>query len=138
MLIPFIIYIRAVGLYMILTFPVLMIPEIYVISVFYVLIYGWFAWAVFTMIFLLCRSTRNYERKMGLLILAVIPSVAVAFHVLGLFNPDLDVWHSGVFMLFPVAGVLAGWISVFQSRKSIRGSSNIHQGLMEKIPAPSQ
>jgi hypothetical protein len=138
MLTPFIIYIRAVGLYMLITFPVLMIPEIYLVSVIYVLIFGWFAWAVFTILYLLCRKVRNNEKKMSLLIVAVIPSVATAFHILGLFNPDLDVWHSGVFMLFPVAGVLAGWISVFQSRKSIQVSSNMFPGVMEEIPASSQ
>jgi hypothetical protein len=121
MLIPFIIYIRAVGLYMLITLPILIAPFMYFFSVFYVLVYGWVAWGLFSLIYFLCRKIRNYEMKMGLLIWGVIPSVALAFHILGLCNPELDAWNSGGFLLFPVAGVFAGWISVFLARKTIRG-----------------
>jgi hypothetical protein len=48
---PFIIYARAVGIYCLLTLPAITLPIMYLVSVTYVLIYGWFAWALFTIIY---------------------------------------------------------------------------------------
>jgi hypothetical protein len=49
---PFIIYIKAVGIYALITIPALGMPVMYLISMMYVFLYGWFAWAVFTIIYL--------------------------------------------------------------------------------------
>jgi hypothetical protein len=116
----FIIYIRAVGIYLIMTLPVIIAPFMYIISAMYVLMYGWFAWALFTAIYLCTRHIKTYEYRMLLLWAGVIPSVAFAFHMLGLFNPDLDVWRSSVYMAFPAVAVGAGWLSLNLSGKAVR------------------
>ena len=116
---PFIIYIRAVGIYMLVTSPVIIAPIMYIISAMYVLIYGWFAWALFSLIYACTWRMKEYENRLLVLYPSVIAAVAFAFHMLGLFNPDLDVWNSGEFMLFPAAAVVAGWISLNQARKTI-------------------
>ena len=119
----FIIYIRAVGIYMLVTLPVLIAPFMYILSAFYVLIYGWFAWALFSLIYVLSRYLKVYETRMAVLVPGVVVSVAFAFHMLGIYNPELDVWNAGGFLLFPVAGVLAGWISLSMSWKTIRNTT---------------
>lgn len=109
---PFIIFIAAVGLYAALTLPALVWPPLYLMSLFYVVCYGWFAWAVFTICSLLTERIRLYYLRMGLLTLAVPLSVAFAFQMIEAFNGWDDVWHSGEFLLFPLAATIAGWLSL--------------------------
>lgn len=121
MKIPFIIYLRAIGLYALITFPALMIPVIYLISLFYVLIYGWFAWALFTIIYLLVvQRSISFGVQLAVLFAGVAVSVLFAFQMLEVFNIEDRIWHSGPFLLLPAGAVIAGWISLFQSRTKIR------------------
>ena len=120
MLIPFIIYIRAIGIYLLITLPVLIAPFMYFLSAIYAFFYGWFAWLVFSLLYQLIRRIKSYESKMGCMVLAVIPSVAFAFQVLDYLNPELDAWNSGGYLLFPVVAVIAGWVSVFIAGKVIK------------------
>jgi hypothetical protein len=121
MKIPFIIYLRAIGLYALLTFPALLVPVIYVISLFYVLLYGWFAWALFTIIYLLVvRRSISFSVQFVVLSVGVVVSVLFAFQMLEVFDVEERIWHSGPFLLFPAGAVMAGWISLFHSRTKIR------------------
>ncbi len=119
MRIPFFTFLQAVGIYALITLPALIAPIMYALSLFYVFVYGWFAWALFTGVYLLARRIRNHEPRMAILMASVVPSVAFAFHMLGHFNPDLDAWNSGGFLVFPACGCLAGWISVHLQSKVI-------------------
>ena len=113
---PFIIYLRAIGVYALVTLPALAIPVMYFISFMYVLIYGWFAWALFTIIYLVINKTeRSYTTKVFLLLCGVVISVVFAFQMLEVLNVEKNIWNSGLFLLFPVGAVIAGWISVFIS-----------------------
>lgn len=118
---PFIIYVRAIGLYALVTLPAIMIPVIYFISLVYVLIYGWFAWALFTIIYLLVvqRSVR-YDVQLPLLFAGIVVAVLFAFQMIQVLRIEENIWQSGPFLLFPAGAVLAGWISLFQSRIKIR------------------
>jgi hypothetical protein len=116
----FVIHIWAVGIYAILTLPAVFIPMMYIISLVYVLIYGWFAWALFTMFYLMTDQFRmNYISKMFILVFGVILSVAFAFQMLEILNVENKVWRSG-FLVFPLVGVLAGWISLYVARKQVQ------------------
>ena len=118
---PFIIYTKAIGSYALLTLPAIMIPEIYIISLFYVLLYGWFAWALFTIIYLaVVQRSISYNVQLAVLYAGVIVSVLFAFQMLQVFRIEENIWHSGPFLLFPAGAVLAGGISLFQSRIKIR------------------
>jgi len=124
MKLPFIIYIRAVGIYPLLTIPALIFPIMYIISMMYVLFYGWFAWALFTIIYLItifCNP--SYLTKMIILILGVVVSVLFAFEMLEILGAEKDIWNSGGFLLFPFAAIFSGWISLVQSRKKIEAAS---------------
>jgi hypothetical protein len=120
MLIPFKIYIRAVGLYALITLPALIVPVIYLLSIMYVLLYGWFAWGLYTIIYLIVtKSNIAYESKIFLLGMGVIPSVLFAFQMLEVLNVEDNIWNSGGFLLFPVAAIVAGWISLSFSKKEV-------------------
>src|SRR5687768_7691283 len=109
---PFIIYIRAVGIYALLTIPALFFPIMYIISIMYVLFYGWFAWAIFTFIYLVTTFCNPaYHIKMGILTIAVVVAVLFAFQMLEVLGVQDNIWDSGGFLLFPVAAIFSGWIS---------------------------
>ena len=129
---PFIIYIRAVGIYALLTIPALFFPIMYIMSMIYVLFYGWFAWAVFTFIYLVtvfCNP--GYHVKMGILTVAVVIAVLFAFQMLEVLGAEHNIWHSGAFLLFPVAAIFSGWISLDISREAVK---NVNRDLLLNAP----
>lgn len=129
---PFIIYARAVGIYALLTIPALVLPIMYIISIMYVLFYGWFAWAVFTLIYLVtvfCNPT--YPIKMGILTIAVVVAVLFAFQMLEILKVQENIWHSGGFLLFPLAAVISGWLSLNISRERVK---TVNRDLLLNFP----
>ncbi|MBL7748286.1 MAG: hypothetical protein JNM19_12695, partial [Chitinophagaceae bacterium] len=114
----FVIYIRAVGLYALITLPALFLPLLYVLSLFYAFFFGWFAWALFSLLSWCTVSiTAIHHYRMLLLTFAVPASVAFAFQMIEVFDAWDNVWQSGGFLLFPLAATLAGWVSLFISEK---------------------
>ena len=123
----FVIYCRAVGMYALLTLPAMLIPPLYFMSLMYVLLYGWFAWFVFTLLYLLLNNLPlDFVPKLFALFTAVVLSVACAYHMMGVFGVEDGVWHSG-FIIFPFAAVIAGWISVCVSREKIWSSCYLQE-----------
>ena len=118
---PFIIYIKAVGIYALITIPALCMPIMYIISMMYVLFYGWFAWAVFTIIYLVtvfCNP--GFLLKMIILSIGVVVAVAIAFQMLEVLKVENNIWNSGPFLLFPLAAVISGWVSLSASTGRIK------------------
>ena len=136
---PFIIYARAIGIYCLLTIPALDLPIMYLISMTYVLIYGWFAWAIFTIIyFITVFCNPNFIAKMSILVLAVVAAVTLSFEMIEALKTENDVWQSGTFLLFPLAAVISGWISLYVSREKIKAAnrdflSGIPESAVNKI-----
>ena len=120
MRIPLKIYLRAVGIYLLLTLPLLMNPGIYFISMLFVLMFGWYACLMFMIIFFSIRRVKSYLYKMAALFIAVIPCVASAYHILLWFHLGFDARDYRSFLLFPATAVIAGWISLVISSKAIR------------------
>lgn len=124
---PFVIYCRALGWYALLTLPAISIPAMYMISLMYVLMYGWFAWFVFTLLYIVIDNLPlDYLLKLSALFAAVVISVAFAFQMLGVFEWGENVWNSG-FLIFPFAAVVAGCISVYMSRVKVRSSCKVEE-----------
>lgn len=120
MITSILIYLRAVFIYAIITLPAMFMPIIYLVSIMYVLFYGWFACALFTIIYLIVTRLRlSYETKMFLLGTGVIPSVLFAFQMLEVLKVEDDIWQSGGYLIFPVLAVITGWISLGFSRKKV-------------------
>jgi hypothetical protein len=118
---PLIIYCRAVGFYALLTLPLLASPfgYFYFMSLWYVLIYGWFACAVFTILYLITiRGIFDRALRFVLLFIAVVAAVAFAYQMLEVLHAEQDVWHSE-FIIFPFLAVIVGWISVCVSRETV-------------------
>jgi hypothetical protein len=121
---PFLIYIKAVGIYALLTLPALFQPIMYLISMMYVLFYGWFAWAVFTIIYvIMVFCNPGYRTKMIVLFIGVVAAVAFAFQMLQVLGTEDNVWHSGGFLLFPMTAVFSGWISLGTYSNRVMASS---------------
>ncbi|MCX6318879.1 MAG: hypothetical protein NTW29_16490 [Bacteroidetes bacterium] len=119
----FIIFIRALGLYALFTLPVIFSPVIYIISMLYVLSFGWFACALFMFIAVITvNTTSSFIRRMAVLSLAVPVSVAFAFQMIEVFGAERNVWHSGGFLLFPVAATISGWVSLMISATRMAAS----------------
>lgn len=120
MITAFIIYLRAVGFYGLLTLPAMVLPPMYLISMMYVLVYGWFAWAFFTVIYMIIGSfSFDYKLKFIALFNAVVLAVTFAFQMIEELGGHEDVWNSG-YLIFPFLAVIGGWVSVYMSRGKIR------------------
>jgi hypothetical protein len=127
MKIPFKIYVQAVGIYAVLTLPALIFPFMYVISLFYVLLFGWFAWGLFTICYFFCdRTDLPFGTRMAILSLSVPVSIAFSYQMLQVFLFEGNVWTAGFCLLFPAAAMIAGWISLFLERKAITKDSSSH------------
>ncbi len=120
----FIIYIKAVGIYALITLPTLFFPPMYIISMYFVLIYGWFAWGLFTILYLVFNKlVSGRELRKILLTISIPAAVAFSFQMLEEFEVYEKVWHSGSFLLFPLAATVSGWISLFAAAKRIQYSA---------------
>lgn len=124
---PFIIYMWSVGIYCLLTLPAMFLPIMYMISIFYVLTFGWFAWALFSIIYVIVdKVVGGNITKMFLLFIAIPVAVAFAFQMIEVFDAERNIWNSGSFLLFPLAATVSGWISLFAAAKRIRYSAEEH------------
>jgi hypothetical protein len=122
---PFVVYCQAVGWYALLTLPAMSIPVMYIISLMYVLMYGWFAWFVFTLLYVVIDNLPlNYILKLSALFATVIVSVAFAFYMIGVLDWGENIWNSG-YLIFPFAAVVAGWISAYVSSEKIGSSCTV-------------
>jgi hypothetical protein len=137
MSIPFKIYAQAVGIYALLTMPALIFPFMYVISLFYVLLFGWFAGGIFTICYFFSdRIGLPYRTRMAMLSLSVPLAVAFSYQMLQVILIKENVWTAGFFLLFPAAAVIAGWISLFVEGKAVKkDTSNHSKSFTEHIDA---
>jgi hypothetical protein len=115
------IFLTAIGIYALITIPALVFPPMYILSIGYVIVYGWFAWFLFFVFYQLLEVLKiSYERKMTGLFVSIIPAVAFAFHMLEVFDVEDNVWHSDQFLLFPIVAVISGWISLYNFRNKLK------------------
>jgi hypothetical protein len=121
MKLPFLIYLFALGFYVLLTAPALAMPVIYITSMFFAVAAGFIAVAIFALVFFILHISRApYTIAVAVLAFAVVLSVAAAFAML--FGNGSDVWFIGgnMFILFPVAAVVAGWLSICVNSRKIK------------------
>ncbi len=113
MRVPFVVFIRALAFYALITIPAIGWPIAYLLSLAFVVTFGWFAWLAFTCIYFLIRNSKlSYSGKQVFLYPGVIASVAFAFQMINVMDAEFDVWHLDLFLLFPMAACIAGWISL--------------------------
>lgn len=116
-----VIFIRAVCIYLLFTLPALAVFPMYLMSAFFACTYGWAAWLVFLLLYLLLKKAQlSIRRTFFVLALAVMIGVLLAFQLIEVFKGWEDIWHSGTLLSFPVIAVLSGWISLYASKEDIK------------------
>lgn len=121
MLNSIIIYLRAFGIYVLITIPTLALPPLYFMSIYIVLIYGWFACGLFTILkFFLEQAKLNVDVHYGILAITIPMAVAFAFQMIQEYGAYPNVWQSGALLLFPLAAVISGWISLSLNFRNIK------------------
>lgn len=124
---PLLVFVKALGFYCLVTMPAMFFPPMYLMSVMFMLMYAGIAGIIFALLFYALQSSQYSLRgKMIALYIAVVPSVALAFQTMETCGSFPGVWQSEGFMLFPLAAVIAGWISLYQSRKLITEQFKLH------------
>lgn len=115
----FLIFCRSVGLYAMITLPILFIPAFYFMSLGAVLVFGWIAWALFTLLYMIIvRFSIPYLLKMLLLLFAVGISVAAAYCIGVITINGNAEWHPEC-SLFLFIAAMSGCVSVIMSRDKI-------------------
>ncbi|MFT3936860.1 MAG: hypothetical protein QM726_24760 [Chitinophagaceae bacterium] len=119
--IGFSIFLRALGIYLLLTIPVLVVlPEIYLISAGYAISFGWLAALVFLPLFIgIIQIHHNKSFAKAMLYVIVLLAVLFAFQMMEVPGVQRNIWSEPVFLLFPACAVIAGWISLLVANKRI-------------------
>jgi hypothetical protein len=123
------IFLHSLLVYVVFTLPALFLPFIFFVSLLIALLYGLIAviifWLCFNGLWHIGISTRT---GYPLLFVSVIIAVTMAFQVFGwtihlilpiLFDPGENAWDNGLFLVFPLLAIIAGWIGIYRSRKRI-------------------
>jgi hypothetical protein len=118
---PFIIFLRALGIYLLVTIPTIGVPAMYLLSAYYALTFGWAACPVFLLAYYLVSKIRcGFTVKWNVLLFAVAAAVALAHTLIGISGAEPGAWELTPFLCFPGAAIIAGWVSLFRSRKSVK------------------
>ncbi|CAN5627056.1 hypothetical protein BH10BAC2_BH10BAC2_13540 [soil metagenome] len=120
MKISFEIYLKALGFYAVLTTPALVEVSIYFLSLFGALIFGFFAWIVFLLVLRILQCLPFSKKTRWLILVFSIPlGVAADYTLIGLFIFNRNVWVFHELLLFLLAAVIAGWISLYTNRSIV-------------------
>jgi hypothetical protein len=118
---PFIIFARAIGLYLLFTIPAIAIPFMYAYSAFLAIVFGSAAGLIFVCFYLFISTTNiSFQRKRNLLFVFVLLGVACQLFPDRLFDAADQLWDFNLFLVFPAIAVISGWASLFISRNAIR------------------
>ena len=116
MKLTFRIFLQALGFYSLLTTPALVLAPMYFISLFYALLFGLAAWLVFAALYMPVASIQfKATIKWVIVSIAVLLGVATGHTLIGICRFERNVWEPNGFLLFPLAAVIAGWVSLYVS-----------------------
>src|SRR5258706_15587641 len=104
-----IVFIRAIGIYLLMTIPAFGVPMIYLISAMYAVSFGWIAAALFLFLLYVLQSTKvTTPVKIVLLYASVVVAVGVAFQMMEVLGAEDRIWQSDIFLLFPALAIVSG------------------------------
>ena len=114
------IYIKALGIYAFITIPALKSTALYFPSLFCAVVFGSAAWLFFSIVMGIVQYTNgNSLVKWIMLIISVPVGVAIGHTLIELFGLKAHVWRLNKNLLFPLAAVIAGWISLWINKTKI-------------------
>lgn len=121
MKIPFIVFTRAIALYLLFTLPAMVLPFMYVYSAFLAVAFGAAAGMLFIGCYMLiAKCNIPYKTKFTVLSATVPIGVTTSYLLIGWLNAADGLWGISPFLVFPGVAVIAGWASLFISRKKIK------------------
>jgi hypothetical protein len=120
MKISFEIFLKALGFYAVLTTPALVEVSTYFLSLFGALIFGFYAWIVFLLVLRVLQYLPFSKKTRWLILVFSIPlGVAADYTLIGLFIFNRNIWAFHELLLFLLAAIIAGWISLYTNRSII-------------------
>lgn len=116
----FIVFIRSLFIYLLVTLPALFSPVLYFFSAMFALSVCWVAGLIFAMGFQFVQDLKiDYSAKYYTLFVFVLLGVWIAFECIQLFGLWRNIWEESIFLLFPFAAFISGCISLSISKKAI-------------------
>lgn len=116
----FIVFIRSLFIYLLVTLPALISPVLYFFSAMFALSVCWIAGLIFAMGFQFVRDLNiEHSLKYYALFLFILLGVWLAFEYIQLFGLWQNIWEESDFLLFPIAALISGCISLSISKKLI-------------------
>ena len=114
MKLSFVIYLQALGIYLLLTLPTLTEPVIYMYSAMYATTAGLVAWVVFLLVLLLVNKSKpSAPIAKAILFTTIVFAVAAAYKVvLVVAIPGRGFWQLDTDIVFPILAVISGWLSL--------------------------
>ncbi len=117
---PFIVFVRSLFIYLLITLPALFAPILYYFSAIFAVSVCWVAGLIFVVgFYLIKQSTIEHSVKFYSLFLFVLLGVWIAFECIQLFGLWRNIWQDADYLLFPLAAFISGCISLMFSKKTI-------------------
>ena len=122
MKLSFLIYLKALAIYLLLTLPSLIIFPIYLLSAWYAIISGCLALASFLLVFYILQVAKTHYLWVTIILGLAIPfAVGVAYReLIASEMPERAFWTMDDYTAFPVLAIIAGWISLYKNNARIK------------------
>jgi hypothetical protein len=127
-------FIRSVLLYLLFTLPIAGKPKIYFLSVVAAFVLGVVAWLVFmTFSFIIRVFKVPVTATYLLLYVAAFIAVLAAYSALLAYAvKGMHFWNIEWFTLYPLAAIIAGWISIYVNRRKLKN----YFSPVKRVPLP--
>lgn len=120
----FLIYLRGLGIYAMATLPLILLPVMYIVSMYLALIFSWASGGLFILIAVLTNLViSNYQLRLAIYLVAVPVSVAFAYQMIETCGYWEHVWREDGFLLFPMVATICGVGSVLLSRERLQAAN---------------
>ena len=117
----FLIFLRGLGIYALATLPLILLPIMYIVSMYLALVFSWASGGLFILIAVLTNQlTHRYLLRLTVYLVAVPLSVAFAYQMIETCGYWEHVWREDGFLLFPMVATLCGIGSVLLSRERLQ------------------
>lgn len=114
------IFFLALGWYLILTLPSILVPIMYFMSLIIMLAVCWVAGLLFYFMSHIIKGLQlEYCAKVNIMYAMAALAVLAAFEAVEAFGLWDHIWQSGGFLLFPFAALVAAWIPMYMNRTAL-------------------
>jgi hypothetical protein len=116
----FSIFFRAILFYLAFTLPAIFTPLMYFYSAFFAVCVSWVAGLIFAIGVLIMRQSHfSASVKYYTLYIFILFGIWAAFECIELFKLWDHIWRENGFLLFPLAALVAAWVSLFVTQNEM-------------------